>query len=246
MSGEEAAYLCVMQSPPTWEALAARVKDLASKGFGQQKVLASKLGVAEGRLSNWLSGRRVPRLNEALKLIDEIDGSWDELLGKTRPEAPIDEANPIWLPLVGEGVAAGPGSLPQDTEGTSYAFRPSWKALRGHARDKDRFCLVKLGDESVADSMEPDIPAKSILLLDRGLGVRVSPAAGRPYLCLVDRKTEELALKDVFPTIVRGEIRSLVLSSRNRKYPPRVIELAPDEPVQDIVKAKLVWHGTEW
>lgn len=88
--------------------------------------------------------------------------------------------------------------------------------------------------------MEPDIPAKSILLLDRAERSRVDVKSGRPYLCQVE-DTGELALKDVHTF---GD--ALVLESRNPKYPPRLIRLRKSQPIQEIVRAKLVWHGTEW
>lgn len=236
----------------SWKALAPKVLALAEGARMQQKRLASQLGVSPSTLSLWLTGRRTPRFDKAMRLVAAVGGSWSNLLGEQPTRSAIADGDVapygsgdeiLRFPLVAEKVAAGFGSVPQETEPVYYLFRSKWRALKS-PKDERRYRMARLGRE--ADSMEPDIHASSILLFDLYEESRVSPEWGTPYLCVVDRRTSEVALKNVEPLRDGGKVRGVVLVSNNRAYRPVTMPFERGERIQDLVRAKLVWHGTEW
>lgn len=225
------------------------MKDAIGSLMKGRKVTAYELsktsGVPANHIGAILRGKiKNPGVETLAKLCKTLDVSIDEVVGMPRPRPIVREAgDTIMLPLVAERIAAGIGSWPQETEGTVYAFRRDWKKL-ARTTDEKRYCLVKLGDR--ADSMAPDISPGSMLLLDRSEGVRVNPKPGIPYLCVIDRRTNEVALKDVEIIQIGGSPVLMRLTCRNKDYQAKTIELEDDESILGIVKAKLLWHGTEW
>ena len=69
------------------------------------------------------------------------------------------------------------GSWPErpDDEFRWVTFREDWTGL-SYPKDHTRYVLANLGDESVADSMSPDILPGSLVLLDYSDGARVEEA----------------------------------------------------------------------
>jgi hypothetical protein len=182
-----------------------------------------------------------------MRLVEELGGSWRELTGEQLPsmvnEGSGGYGDVVRLPLVAEKIAAGFGSVPQEAERGHYIFRSNWKALKA-PKDETRYRMARL--DKKADSMEPEIRAGSILLFDMSEDVRANPEWGKPYLVVVDRRTDEVALKELHPIRTGSKVSGLLLESRNRGYPPMVIPLEKGERLQRLVRAKLVWHGTEW
>lgn len=172
-----------------------------------------------------------------------------EEVGKRRKKA-AEEAPErlVRLPIVGERLAAGMGSWPErpDEELRWLTFREDWTGL-SYPKDHTRYALAKLGDESVADSMTPDILPGSLVLLDYSDSARVEIEDGRPYLCVVRDGADEpeLAVKYVRRIIEGREVRALKLISGNaEKYRPHVIQLEEGQPIQHVVRARVVWWAT--
>lgn len=171
-----------------------------------------------------------------------------EEVGKRGKNAVPPPENLVRLPIVGERLAAGMGSWPErpDDELRWLTFREDWTGL-SHPKDHTRYILAKLGDESVADSMTPDILPGSLVLLDYSDGARVEVDDGKPYLCVVRDGADEpeLAVKYVRRIIEGREVRALKLISGNaEKYRPHVIQLKEGQPIQHIVRARVVWWAT--
>ena len=172
-----------------------------------------------------------------------------EEVGRRRKKAtePVPE-NLVRLPIVGERLAAGMGSWPErpDDEFRWVTFREDWTGL-SYPKDHTRYVLAKLGDESVADSMAPDILPGSLVLLDYSDGARVEVDDGKPYLCVVRDGADEpeLAVKYVERIYVGAEVRRLRLISGNKeKYDPFEVQLEAGQPIQHVVRARVVWWAT--
>lgn len=164
----------------------------------------------------------------------------------SRKQAKDPKENLVWFPIVGERIAAGLGSMPEAGSGHMLSFRESWAVL-SYPKDERRYCLAFLGDESIADSMDPDIKPRSMLLLDRDEGSRIEIQEGKPYLCVVDESTDEpaLAVKYVKPVYDGSQLSALRLISANgEKYEPKVIRLEEGRRIQDYVRARVVWWAT--
>lgn len=172
-----------------------------------------------------------------------------EEVGKRRKKAPEPPPeNLVRLPIVGERLAAGLGSWPErpDDEFRWVTFREDWTGL-SYPKDHTRYVLAKLGDESVADSMTPDILPGSLVLLDFSDGARVEVDDGKPYLCVVRDGADEpeLAVKYVRRVFEGRVVRALKLISGNaEKYRPHEVRLEADQPIQHVVRARVVWWAT--
>lgn len=296
------SYLHVVRTrPPTWQDVAPRVKALVEKNFASQKAFAKALGEEESTVSQWLSGKRNPRVDVAIRAVRLAGGVWSALfdegpdipdprlspardrVGRLRQEvealhrllAPADEPfessgpprivsieevgkrgkkpvpppeNLVRLPIVGERLAAGMGSWPErpDDDFRWVTFREDWTGL-SYPKDHTRYVLAKLGDESVADSMTPDILPGSLVLLDYSDGARVEVDDGKPYLCVVRDGADEpeLAVKYVRRVFEGREVRALKLISGNaEKYRPHEVRLEEGQPIQHVVRARVVWWAT--
>jgi transcriptional regulator with XRE-family HTH domain len=214
-----------------------------------------------------------PRLSPARDQISRIRQETEALYRLLHPESvPLEAAGPrivhieeigakrrklspepipshaVRLPIVGARLAAGMGSWPErpDEELRWLNFREDWAAL-GYPKDHTRYVLAKLGDEDVADSMAPDILPGSLLLLDYSDAARVELVDGRPYLCVVRDGTDEpeLAVKYAHRIFEGREVRSLRMVSGNKeKYRPFEVPLAEGQPIQHVVRARVVWWAT--
>lgn len=171
-----------------------------------------------------------------------------EEVGKRGKKPVPPPENLVRLPIVGERLAAGMGSWPErpDDEFRWVTFREDWTGL-SYPKDHTRYVLAKLGDESVADSMSPDILPGSLVLLDYSDGARVEVEDGKPYLCVVRDGADEpeLAVKYVERIYVGAEVRRLRLISGNKeKYDPFEVQLEAGQPIQHVVRARVVWWAT--
>jgi transcriptional regulator with XRE-family HTH domain len=162
-----------------------------------------------------------------------------------RKRARPAEPELAWIPLVAERVAAGLGGEPQIPEEEKlYAFRSDWAALPP-PHDRTRYVLVRLGDESVADSMAPLIRPGSILLLDVSEGARMSLEDPRPAYCIVEPIVDPPPLAVKWAEAVHGKPDTIRLRSENQKYPEIYLSLDAGQRVQEILRGRVVWWATE-
>ena len=232
---------------PAWKDIAPSVKArIASR---RQKELASRLGVSESGLSNYLSGNREPTLPTVTAMADFFGVSVDTLLGREigalqpvvarTPEDGGRELHGIGAPLVLKDVAAGEGSLPSVPDEKVYFFHESFlRRVGGAGSPKDRWACIKLGSDRVASSMSPTIPPLAVLLVDRRAD-RLRPKDRTIWL--VDDPDDGLCVKRV---TLRDGILILESDNPEPRYAPRHV-LLKDRPVQSVVRAKVVWWGVE-
>lgn len=241
--------LSVADLGPTWESIAPSVK--ARVASRRQKELASRLGVSEGGLSNYLSGTREPSISAIAAMADFFGVSVDTLLGReTGSPQPVvgrtsdrggRELHGVGAPLVAIDVAAGDGALTEVSDDRVYFFGQRYMSTHGWTeRSKDRFCCIKLGSASVAESMEPTIPHGSLLLVDRRPAwERLHSKAREIYLVRMPGERE--AVKRC--TLV-GE--QLVLESDNPapKHHPKTFSVT-GENWRDFVRGRVLWWSVE-
>ncbi len=218
------------------------------------------VSVADPRLSP--ARDRVGRLRQEVEALRRLLAPDDEPFESARPRiVSLEEIgtrrkkdpgpapdNLVRLPIVGERLAAGMGSWPErpGDELEWLAFRESWAAL-SYPKDETRYVLAKLGDESIADSMSPEILPRSLLLLDYSDGARVEIEDGKPYLCVVDDRADEpgLAVKKVERVFHGSTVVGLRLISPNKERHPEIpVALAEGQPIQHVVRARVVWWAT--
>lgn len=239
--------LLVTELGPPWSDVAPAIK--ARIAAGRQKQLAHRLGLTESGLSNYLSGKRRPPLPVIAGMADFFGVGVDTLLGRETgspqpvvahtPESGGRELHGIGAPLVLKDVAAGEGSLPSVPDEKVYFFHESFlRRVGGAGSPKDRWACIKLGSDRVASSMSPTIPPLAVLLVDRRAD-RLRPKDRSIWL--VDDPDDGLCVKRV---TLRDGILILESDNSDTRYAPRHVILK-DRPVQNVIKAKVVWWGVE-
>lgn len=220
-----------------------------ARGTRKQAAIAARAGIDPSVYSNYERGK-VPNVSLAtvMMIADALDVPLWVLVPETAaPPALVETEKVVWLPVVAEDVAAGLGTWPTNADVEWVPFRRDWKSVR-NARDR-RYVLFRLGSRSVADSMLPDMKPGALLLADRDEGARSDglPPQGRaPCLCCLDREAGTVAVKDVQVTRrAGGKPRQLVLQSRNAAYDPVVVDLTRGESILEVVRARVLWWGTE-
>jgi transcriptional regulator with XRE-family HTH domain len=234
-------------------ALGTTVDELAGTGRAPEPVPDPRLSPARDRI-----GRLRQEVEALQRLLAPDDEPFEsarprivslEEVGKRRRKNPGPASeNLVRLPIVGERLAAGMGSWPErpGDELEWLTFRESWAAL-SYPKDETRYVLAKLGDESIADSMTPEILPRSLLLLDCSDTARVEIEDGKPYLCVVDERADEpaLAVKKVERVFRGSTVTGLRLISPNRDRHPEIsVALADGQPIQHVVRARVVWWAT--
>ncbi|MFA6031132.1 MAG: S24 family peptidase [Elusimicrobiota bacterium] len=239
-----------MASARSWSEIAALLQPLAKAERGSQKRASLRTGADEYEISRFLSGKAIPDPVIGAQLVQMFGLDFGEVsglgpLGSVQPvvahtpEGGGRELHGIGAPLVAEDVAAGEGSLPSVPDEKVYFFHESFlRRVGGAGSPKDRWACVRLGSDRVASSMSPTIPPKAVLLVDRRAD-RLHPRDRTIWL--VDDPEDGLCVKRV--TLRHG---ILILESDNpeARFAPRHVLLA-DRPVQNVVKAKVVWWGVE-
>lgn len=237
-----------MGSPETWAEIVPKLR--AARQRGTQKIVASRLGLTEPTLSNYLSGRTAPDPVLAIRIaaaygIDLAEAVGIGWRGSPQPvvaHTPDDggrELHGIGAPLVLKDVAAGEGSLPSVPDEKVYFFHESFlRRVGGAGSPKDRWACIKLGSDRVASSMSPTIPPLAVLLVDRRAD-RLRPKDRSIWL--VDDPDDGLCVKRV---TLRDGILILESDNSDTRYAPRHVILK-DRPVQNVIKAKVVWWGVE-
>lgn len=244
---KHAAYsFLVTDLGPPWSEVAPTIK--ARIPSGRQKELASRLNLSESALSNYLSGSRRPPLPVIFGMADFFGISVDTLLGRETGAAQVTvaavgtrELRGVGAPLVAIDVAAGDGALTEVDDDRLYFFGERF--MKGHGwteRLKDRFCCIKLGSASVAESMEPTIRHGSLLLVDRRPAWERLRAKPRE-IYLVRPPGEKETVKRC--TVTDGQ---LVLESDNPapKYHPRTFSVS-GEDWRDYVRGRVLWWSVE-
>lgn len=230
-----------------WDRVAPGIKARITPG--RQKELAHRLGLSESGLSNYLAGKRRPPLPVLSGMADFFGVPLDALLGREpgspqpviahTPDSGGRELHGIGAPLVLKDVAAGEGALPSVPDEKVYFFHESFlRRVGGAGSPKDRWACIKLGSDRVASSMSPTIPPLAVLLVDRRAD-RLHPKDRTIWL--VDDPDDGLCVKRV---TLRDGILILESDNPDTRYAPRHVVLK-DRPVQNVVKAKVVWWGVE-
>lgn len=237
-----------MGSPETWAEVVPKLR--AARQRGTQKVVALRLGLTEPTLSNYLSGKTAPDPVLAIRIAAAYGIDLAEAVGvggsggpqpvvAHTPEDGGRELHGIGAPLVLKDVAAGEGALPSVPDEKVYFFHEAFlRRMGGAGSPKDRWACIKLGSDRVASSMSPTIPPHAVLLVDRRAD-RLHPKDRTIWL--VDDPDDGLCVKRV---TLRDGILILESDNPDTRYAPRHVVLK-DRPVQNVVKAKVVWWGVE-
>lgn len=233
-----------------WAGVAAAIRPLLKRG--DQKVIASRLGLTDAALSRYLDAERIPDPVVAARICALVDRDLGELIGLREPGSPQPaiartpeaggrELHGVGAPLVAIDVAAGDGALTEVSDDRVYFFGQRYMSSHGWTeRSKDRFCCIKLGSASVAESMEPTIPHGSLLLIDRRPAwERIRAKAREIYL--VRMPGEKEAVKRC--TLVGEEI---ILESDNPapKHHPRSFSVT-GENWREFVRGRVLWWSVE-
>jgi len=134
-----------------------RLKELRQKAGIKQTDLCAKLGVSQGTLSGWETGKYSPPIESIMKLCEIFDVSVDYLLGRFEPFSNDAPPGPNWIPIKGVVRAGIPIDAIEDVIG--------WEELLPSAFHSGTFFGLRI----IGDSMEPRISEGDIAI------VRVQP-----------------------------------------------------------------------
>lgn len=239
-----------MTSGP-WGEIAELIRARAKRG--DQKIVASRLGIERPALSRYVKGSRVPppevgvRIARAFGLDESMVGAkltGLESVGRVQVVTATDEVHGktlagVGAPLVLEDVAAGNGSLPVVPEEKLYFFHETYMVRHGwSAGDRDRFCCIRLGKK--AFSMHPTIQPNAVVLIDRRYPEEKLRVLKRG-ICLVEIPDEGAAVKRV----TWGD-HVIVIESDNPEpeFHARVIDMR-DRATRDVIRGKVLWWSVE-
>lgn len=225
--------------------------------------LAQRAGVQANHIGHVLTGRiQMPRGTTLVKIARELGVSTEALISEQYPSgggsgSVVREGDSMFgglphefhngadvfaVPLVALDVAAGTPQLRMyPDEPRPYYFRIDFLKRKGWTRGApDRLAIYKLGDDTVARSMEDKISAGSLLLVDMqperehvpARSVWIVNLGGAPIL-----------------KYVTWQPPYFVLESHNREdepaFAPRVVKAASKAERTTLLEGRVVWYATE-
>ena len=218
----------------------ARMKELKIT----QESLAERLGVTQGAVAHWLSGRREPDLetiSRVLAVLDmpglQIGENSDGKTGADDHHGPDENGSPskkdyALIPQYTARASAGKGYHNDHielSEGQGLVFKRDW--LKRLSLKEGTSCVIY----AEGSSMEPTISDGDVLLIDRA---STEPRSGKVYA--IQRPDGSISVKRLVQTFAGG----WVVRSDN---PDKT--LYPDEPIsaddlqQIEIIGRSVWGG---
>lgn len=225
--------------------------------------LAQRSGVQANHIGHVLTGRiRMPRGGTIVSLARALGVGAEVLVeDAASPAGPLhvaerlapygvipheakngDGTGVFAVPLVALDVAAGRPQLRMfPDEPRPYYFRTDFLERKGWTRENpNRFAIYKLGDDTVARSMEDRIASGSLLLVDMQAAKDV----------FEDRAVWIVNISGV-PILkyVTWQPPYLILESHNREpdpdFAPRVLKVASATERAVLLEGRVVWFATE-
>ena len=225
--------------PPRFADFAARLKQsIETSGLSLDEV-AKKSFVPKERLEKYLTGTKLPYVEDGENLAEALKISVEWLRYGDNPEIPpigsrvlvSDDppANDAYfrIPIYDVKLSAGNGNatwIEREDDDNPLLFRPGWLKVKGLQRKYLRGMYVR------GDSMEPLLMHWDTIVIDAS---DTEAADGEVYAVCYQGK---LYIKELRNT---GDAVQLV--SRNPKYDP--IEIPNGSDVQFQVLGRMVWRG---
>lgn len=225
--------------PPRFADFAARLKQsIEASGLSLDEV-AKKSFVPKERLEKYLTGTKLPYVEDGENLAEALKISVEWLRYGDSPEIPpigsrvlvSDDppANDAYfrIPIYDVKLSAGNGNatwIEREDDDNPLLFRPGWLKVKGLQRKYLRGMYVR------GDSMEPLLMHWDTIVIDAS---DTEAADGEVYAVCYQGK---LYIKELRNT---GDAVQLV--SRNPKYDP--IEIPNGSDVQFQVLGRMVWRG---
>lgn len=216
---------------------------------GNKSAFGRKLGVTDAAVHAWLAGINTPSKQKMKALLEMRRALEDRKYPEAKPgegvsiiqESFNDISDYVEVPLVEGRVAAGPnGTIVEDVIEDCYPFKHQWVERRfGRGKPRKELVLIR----AWGNSMSPTINSGELVLVDQGMGERLSVNNGKIYLIrLVDG--ESLALKRV---VASGkDAPKLVCLSDNPAYAPFEIEIEPGKELSYYLIGRIRWAGKEF
>jgi len=216
---------------------------------GNKAKFGRKLNVTGEAVNRWLKGISEPSKMKMEALLEMRRALEDRKYPEAKPgegvsiiqESFNDISDYVEVPLVEGRVAAGPnGTIVEDVIEDYYPFKHQWVERRfGRGKPRKELVLIR----AWGDSMSPTINSGELVLVDQGMGERLSVNNGKIYLIrLVDG--ESLALKRV---VASGkDAPKLVCLSDNPAYAPFEIEIEPGKELSYYLIGRIRWAGKEF
>jgi phage repressor protein C with HTH and peptisase S24 domain len=220
--------------------IGAKIRALREQAQLSRKALGESISEIEAKINAIEIGRQRIDHEFLAKIVSffDVDANW--LLDDTA-EMPPRAARPYYaattdhedfVPIqrIAVTASAGAGSLVQSEEGTGfYAFNRRWLTRRG--LDPQHLSVISV----VGDSMYPELSDGDLVLLDRA---QIDLADGRTFVIRFD---DELFIKK----LQKLPPRQLHLISKNKAYPPIVIDLHTQSHMIQII-GRVVASMHEW
>ena len=219
--------------------------------YGTAKALSEAAGVSQANISQWLSGKRNPRLGEISPILDLLEASI--VMPNSKPKeltkevcfvdaqvvpvgdrlAPPQAEDYLAAPLVGE-VGAGHGYIAQDDV-------LNWFLVYRHAlpanHSNDLFA-VQIGPQSI--SMQPTLNPGDIVLIDKA--VRLEEITGRMML-VKEPDGESGMIKRVSFVPKKNDTLIIYYSDNSARFQPMLYSLMNDfdNNLSNAIIGRVIW-----